>query len=138
MDYSPPGFCACDFLGKNAKVNCNFFLQGTFQTQGLNPHLIHWQEDSLPLSQQGSPLPLNRGKFYVHFVLFLCYYFKKLNLFCIFILILNNTKIRYVFTNQLKPIILVSVFSLHLNILQIAHYCHYDYIRVNDSLISPH
>ena len=52
-------------------------------------------------------------------------------------LILSNTKIRYVFTNQLKPIILVTVFSLHLNIPQIAHYCHYDYIRVNDSLISP-
>ena len=24
-------------------------------TQESNPHLAHWQEDSLPLSQQGSP-----------------------------------------------------------------------------------
>ena len=33
-----------------------FFLQGIFLTQGLNPHLLHWQADSLPLSHQGSPL----------------------------------------------------------------------------------
>ena len=26
-------------------------------TQGSNPHLLHWQADSLPLSHQGSPLP---------------------------------------------------------------------------------
>ena len=26
-----------------------------FPTQGQNPHLVHWQADSLPLSQQGSP-----------------------------------------------------------------------------------
>ena len=24
-------------------------------TQGLNSHLLHWKEDSLPLSHQGSP-----------------------------------------------------------------------------------
>ena len=24
-------------------------------TQGLNPHLLHWQADSLPLCHQGSP-----------------------------------------------------------------------------------
>ena len=28
---------------------------GIFPTQGLNPHLLHWQVDSLPLSQRGSP-----------------------------------------------------------------------------------
>ena len=26
-----------------------FLLQGIFSTQGSNPHLLHWQEDSLPL-----------------------------------------------------------------------------------------
>ena len=31
------------------------FLQGIFPTQGSNPGLLHWQEDSLPLSHQGSP-----------------------------------------------------------------------------------
>ena len=40
------------FLGKNTGVDCNFLLQGIFLTQGLNPHLLHWQEDSLPLSHQ--------------------------------------------------------------------------------------
>ena len=31
-----------------------FLLQGIFLTQGLNPHLLHWQEDSLPLNHLGS------------------------------------------------------------------------------------
>ena len=32
-----------------------FLLQGIFPTQGLNPCLLHWQADSLPLSQERSP-----------------------------------------------------------------------------------
>ena len=44
------------FLGKNTGVGCHFLLQGIFLTQGLNPHLLHWQVDSLPLSHQGSPI----------------------------------------------------------------------------------
>ena len=47
-----------DFLGKNMGVGCHFPLQGTFPTQGLNPHLLyhlHWQADSLQPSHQGSP-----------------------------------------------------------------------------------
>ena len=31
---------------------------GIFLDQGLNPCLLHWQEDSLPLSHQGIPLSL--------------------------------------------------------------------------------
>ena len=31
-----------------------FFLHGIVQTQGLNPHLLHWQVCSLPLGHQGS------------------------------------------------------------------------------------
>ena len=31
-----------------------FLLQGIFPTQGLNPYLLHWKVDSLPLSHQGS------------------------------------------------------------------------------------
>ena len=31
-----------------------FLLQGIVLTQGSNPCLLHWQEDSLPLSSQGS------------------------------------------------------------------------------------
>ena len=33
----------------------HFLLQETFLTQGSNPHLLHWQGDSLPLGPQGSP-----------------------------------------------------------------------------------
>ena len=32
-----------------------FLLQGIFPTQRLNPSLLNWQEDSLPLSHRGSP-----------------------------------------------------------------------------------
>ena len=35
-------------------MDCQFLLQGIFPTQGLNPHFLHWQADSLPLSHQGS------------------------------------------------------------------------------------
>ena len=34
----------------------SFPSPGSFPTQGLNPHLLHWEVDSLPLSHQGSPL----------------------------------------------------------------------------------
>ena len=43
--------CPWDFPGKNTGMGCNFLLQGTFPTQGSNPHLLHWQACSLPLSQ---------------------------------------------------------------------------------------
>ena len=32
------------------------FSSWIFPTQGLNPCLLHWQADSLPLSHQGSPM----------------------------------------------------------------------------------
>ena len=32
-----------------------FLFQGIFLTQGLNPCLLHWQVDSLPLNHQESP-----------------------------------------------------------------------------------
>ena len=41
--------------GKNTGVGCHALLQGIFPTQGSNPHLLHWQADSLPLSHPGSP-----------------------------------------------------------------------------------
>ena len=47
--------CPWDFPAKNTGVGCHFFLQGIFLTQGLNPHLLHWQEDSLLLNHQISP-----------------------------------------------------------------------------------
>ena len=33
-----------------------FLIPGDLPDQGLNPHLLHWQVDSLPLSLEGSPL----------------------------------------------------------------------------------
>ena len=36
------------FPGKNTRVGCHCLLQGIFPTQGSNPHLLHWQADSLP------------------------------------------------------------------------------------------
>ena len=34
---------------------CCFLLQRIFLTKGSNPHFLHWQADSLPLSHLGSP-----------------------------------------------------------------------------------
>ena len=45
-----------DSPGKNTGVGCPFLLQGIFPTQGLNPSLLHWQTDSLPLAPPGKPL----------------------------------------------------------------------------------
>ena len=50
-------FCPRDYPVKNTGVGCHFLLQGIFLTQGLNVHflhLLHWQADSLPLSNLAS------------------------------------------------------------------------------------
>ena len=44
-----------DFSGKNSGVGSYFLLHRIFLIQGLNPHLLHWQMVSLPLSHQGIP-----------------------------------------------------------------------------------
>ena len=46
-------------------------LRASSLTLGLNPHLLHWQMDSLPLSYLGSPLPelLKNLLSVLHFVL---------------------------------------------------------------------
>ena len=52
-----PWTVACqDSLGKNTGVDCYFLLQGICLIQGLNPGLLHWQVDSLPLSHGGSTI----------------------------------------------------------------------------------
>ena len=54
--FATPQTIACqaplswDYPGKNTGVGCHFLLQGIFMTQGLNPRLLHWQADSLPLA----------------------------------------------------------------------------------------
>ena len=59
MDCSPPVFSVhWIFQARNPGVGCQFLLQGTFLTHGLNPSFLgslHWQVDSLPLCPLGSP-----------------------------------------------------------------------------------
>ena len=47
--------CPWDFPGKNTVVGCHYLLQGIFLTQGLNPHLLHWQVGYLLLRHVESP-----------------------------------------------------------------------------------
>ena len=42
-----------------------FPLQGILPTQGLNPSLLHWQVDSLPLSHLGSQNPNTLRHLYI-------------------------------------------------------------------------
>ena len=47
-------------------MGCHTLLQGIFPTQGSNPNLLHWQEDSSPLSHQGSLAQSTEGIQYIH------------------------------------------------------------------------
>ena len=48
-DCGPPGSSVHGILQENPGVGCHSLLQeGIFPTQGLNPHLLYWQADSLP------------------------------------------------------------------------------------------
>ena len=60
--------CPWDFPGKNTAVGCHFLLRGIFLIQGLNPHLLHLQADSLPLSQVGNPKWISSCGKYVQYV----------------------------------------------------------------------
>ena len=46
--------CPWDFPGENTGVGCHFLPQGILLTQGSNPHLLHWQKNSLPRSPEYS------------------------------------------------------------------------------------
>ena len=76
---SPPCSCSWGFPGKGAGAGCHFLHQGIFLTRELNPHLLYWQADSLPLSHQGGPRQPG-------FALILCFdiwsaFFWNINLF---------------------------------------------------------
>ena len=45
-----------EFSRQEYWAGCHFLLQGIFPTQGSNPHLLHWQADSLLLSHQECPM----------------------------------------------------------------------------------
>ena len=53
MDYSP---------GKNTEVGAIFFSRGSSLAQRLNPHLLHWQVDPLPLCHLGKHWSLGKCK----------------------------------------------------------------------------
>ena len=56
MDCSPPGYSVHGILqARILEWIAIFLLQGIFLSQESNPHLLHWQAYSLPLSHQGSP-----------------------------------------------------------------------------------
>ena len=64
----PPGLqptrllCPWGFSGKNTGMGCHALLQGIFQSQGSNPHLLcllHWQVNSSPLSHLGTSQALH-------------------------------------------------------------------------------
>ena len=55
--------CPWAFPGKNTGVGCHFLLQGIVPDQGSNPHLLHWQMHSLPLSHCVQP-PYWTGDWY--------------------------------------------------------------------------
>ena len=52
VDHQTP--LSMGFPRKNTGVGCHVLLQGIFPIQGLNLHLLKWQEDSLPLSHKGT------------------------------------------------------------------------------------
>ena len=49
-----------DFPGRNIAVGSHSLLQGIFPIQGLNPHLLSWQVDSLPLAPPGKLSKFNK------------------------------------------------------------------------------
>ena len=53
MDCNPPGSSVHGISQARILECCHFLLQGIFPTQELNPHLLHWQADSLPTEPPG-------------------------------------------------------------------------------------
>ena len=51
---NPPGSSA-HWISQARILEWVSFPSGIFPTQGSNPHLLHWQVDSLPLSHQYNP-----------------------------------------------------------------------------------
>ena len=54
--FSPPGSSVHGILqARTLEWVAIYFSRGIFLTQGLNPCLLYWQTDSLPLSHQEGP-----------------------------------------------------------------------------------
>ena len=63
--------CPRDSPDKNTGVACHSLPQGNLPDPGTNPHLLHWQVDSLPLSYQGSHPVTKEGRIKLEDVTFL-------------------------------------------------------------------
>ena len=48
--WTPPGSSVLGILQARVLMSCHVLLQGIFPTQTSNPHLLHWQANSLPLN----------------------------------------------------------------------------------------
>ena len=57
MDYSPPDSSSVHGISQAGilELVAFSFSRGVFLDQRSNPHFLHWQVDSLPLSHLGSP-----------------------------------------------------------------------------------
>ena len=57
MDCSPPGDYNLPTESSRQEywIGCHFLLQGIFLTLRLNPHLLQWQTDSLPVVPPRKP-----------------------------------------------------------------------------------
>ena len=53
------------------RLSCSMAC-GIFPDQGLNPCLLHWQADSLPLGHQGSPLPSPLKDIFIKYRILFC------------------------------------------------------------------
>ena len=69
------------WLSDWTELNCHFFLQGVFLTQGCLLCLLHWQADYLPLSHLGSPKKSDSSLLY-YVLFFLSLLEKSLQCFC--------------------------------------------------------
>ena len=67
VDFSPPGSSVHEIhQARILEWVAMSFSRGSFLTQGSNPHLLHWQADSLPLSCLGHSSDFCPSKFYQH------------------------------------------------------------------------
>ena len=55
MDCSPPASAVHGILQARKLEYVAMPFQGIFPNKGLNPCLLHWQADSLPLAPPGKP-----------------------------------------------------------------------------------
>ena len=56
VDYNPPYSLSMEFARQEYWSGLPVPPPGISLTQGWNPHLLHWQVGSFPLSHQGSPI----------------------------------------------------------------------------------